>query len=119
MPYERKQALMNNNCPKCQTPVRISDVMQAGLPNMIKCSKCKVPIHFNIDKLMLYGSAILAVAIALLASLALTALIQQALFVDTKRLLVWLPIAFVFTLIAEYVLANWLLSSKGVDQHSS
>lgn len=93
--------------------------MQAGLPNMIKCSKCKVRIYFKVDKRTLYVSAILAVAIALLASLALTALIQQSVFVDTKRLLVWLPIAFVFTLIAEYVLANWLLSSKGVDPHSS
>lgn len=105
---------MNNNCHNCQNPVRISDVMQAGLPNMIKCSKCKERIHFNVDNVVLYSTAIISVAIALLASLALTSFIQQHLFIDVKRLLVWLPIAFVFTLVAEYLLAKWLLSSKGL-----
>lgn len=111
--------MMNNNCLNCQNPVRISDVMQAGLPNMIKCSKCKERIHFNVDNVVLYGTAIISVAIALFASLALTYFIQQHLFIDTKRLFVWLPIAFVFTLIAEYLLAKWLLSSKGLAQRSS
>jgi uncharacterized protein (DUF983 family) len=110
---------MNNDCPNCQNPIRISDVMQAGLPNMIKCSKCKERIHFNIDNIVLYSTAIISVAIALFASLALTSFIQQHLFIDTKRLFVWLPIAFVFTLIAEYLLAKWLLSSKGLAQRSS
>lgn len=107
---------MNNECPKCQTKVRISDVMQAGLPNMIKCSKCKTRIHFNVDNTQLYAVAFFAVIVALLASLALTSFAQQHLLADTKRLIVWLPIAFVFTLIAEYFLANWLIQSKGVDQ---
>jgi uncharacterized protein (DUF983 family) len=110
---------MNNDCPKCQTPVKVSDVMQAGLPNMIKCSKCKEGIHFNVGDFMLYGVAIFAVVVALLASLVLTNLLQQHLLVDIKRLLIWLPIAFVFTLIAEYFMAKWLLSSKGVANHSS
>ena len=110
---------MNNNCPNCQTPVRITDVMQAGLPNMIKCSKCKERINFEVDNIVLYSTAIICVAIALFASLALTYFIQQHLFVDTKRLFVWLPIAFIFTVIAEYFLAKWLLSSKGIVQRSS
>lgn len=93
--------------------------MQAGLPNMIKCSKCKDRIHFNVDNLVLYSTAIISVAIALFASLALTYFIQQHLFMDAKRLFVWLPIAFVFTIIAEYMLAKWLLSSKGIAQHTS
>jgi len=93
--------------------------MQAGLPNMIKCSKCKTRIQFNISNALLYSVAILAIVVAILASLGITFFIQQHVFVDVQRLLVWMPTAFIFTIIAEYLMAKWLLITKGVSQHSS
>jgi len=116
---QKKLPLMNTHCPKCQTPIKVTDLMQAGLPNMIKCSKCKTRIQFNISNALLYSVAILAIVVAILASLGITFFIQQHVFVDVQRLLVWMPTAFIFTIIAEYLMAKWLLITKGVSQHSS
>jgi hypothetical protein len=99
------------HCPACGTDIGVWPVFSAGLPNLIRCPRCRARIGYQ------RIGAVLAVLLVVLGAVFAVAYIVSGSFESTNRLFAfivvvlgaWIPIELV---VALYLRTNKILESR-------